>query len=378
MPRSLLEIQTTPPHVHPTLVTALEPILVVTMPGVAETFKTFIDEMTHGTDFKLFNLLQVENVNLTHKDLNTCIDEPENWWKIHLVSSDTLTSRAKPSSNGQLSYCSWSFGIFDESRWYKTKNSVGWQSAMNAKVWFKLQLTTTPGFHSQHDWCYQIMWLFAGASDDPENDTVMKKHGAEALYSTVKSLMHAIWTRNEEAQLNAAHRMIQIAKPCTIRRWSESKIADGKQHTRIPKGNAHLMNLEWTEDEQANLKTLVERYTSQGASGAWRVHRWRLACFSLVMGDPEDGNDNYANGTRNGDMISGWILWFSDCWERHFCKWLSRNLWSIMNLTRMTNEERRYFWNTTEMKMHSPAHLLHRSLCHFLLFLAKFVIWRGS
>jgi hypothetical protein len=102
VPRRLLEIQTTPPHGHPALESALEPILVVTMPGVAETFKKVIDKMTHGTEFKLVNLLHAENANLTNKDLNTSIDKPENRWNIHLVSYDTLTSRAKPSCNGQL------------------------------------------------------------------------------------------------------------------------------------------------------------------------------------------------------------------------------------------------------------------------------------
>ena len=34
----LMEIQSTPPHVHASLISALKPILVVTMPGVAETF----------------------------------------------------------------------------------------------------------------------------------------------------------------------------------------------------------------------------------------------------------------------------------------------------------------------------------------------------
>jgi len=120
VPRRLLEIQTTPPHGHPALVSALEQILVVTMPGVEETIKTVIDKMTNGTEFKLVNSLQAENANLTHEDLNTSIDEPENRQNIHLVSYDTLTSRAKPSSNGQLSYCAWSFGIFDESHRYKT------------------------------------------------------------------------------------------------------------------------------------------------------------------------------------------------------------------------------------------------------------------
>jgi len=212
VPHRLLEIQTTPPHRHPALVSALEPILVVTMPGVAETFKIVIKEMTHGTDFKLVNLLHTQNPNLTHNDLNTSIDEPENRWNIHLVSYDTLTSRAKPSCNGQLSYCAWSFGIVDESHQYKTKKSVGWQIAMNAKIGFKLRATATPGFHSLYDWCFQMMWLFSGAPEDPKDDTVMEKHGAEVLYSAVKSLMHAIRTDNEEAQQAAAHQMIQIAK----------------------------------------------------------------------------------------------------------------------------------------------------------------------
>jgi len=123
--RHLMEIQITPPHGHPALISAHKPILVVTMPRVAETFKTVIDEMTHGTDFKLVNFLHAKNVSLTYEDLNNSIDAPENRWNIHHVLYDTLTSRAKPSSNGQLSHCTWSFGIFDESHRCKTKNSVG-------------------------------------------------------------------------------------------------------------------------------------------------------------------------------------------------------------------------------------------------------------
>jgi len=55
VPHLLLEIQSTPRHRDPALIPALEPILVVTMPGDAETFKSVIDEMSHGTDFKLVN-----------------------------------------------------------------------------------------------------------------------------------------------------------------------------------------------------------------------------------------------------------------------------------------------------------------------------------
>jgi len=52
--------------------------------------------------------------------------------------------------------------------------------------------------------------------------------------------------------------MTQIAKPRTIWWWSESKFADGNPLVRIPKEKAHLIDPEWTEQEQAHLKPLVE------------------------------------------------------------------------------------------------------------------------
>jgi len=102
------------------------------------------------------------------------------------------------------------------------------------------------------------MWLISGAPEDPEDETVMEKHGADALYCAVKSFMHAMRTEDQDTQQDAAHRMIQIAKPWTIRRWPESKLAKGKHLVRIPKENAHLVDLEWTVEEEAKLKTLVE------------------------------------------------------------------------------------------------------------------------
>jgi len=314
MPRHLLEVQTSPPHGHPALISCHEPILVVTMPRVTETFKTVIDEMTHGTDFKLLNLLVAENANLTHHDLNTRIDKPENQSNIHPVSYDTLTSRLTPSINGRLSHCSWSFGIFDESHRYKTKNSVGWRIATNAQIGFKLQVAAMPGFHSLFDWCYQMMWLFSGAPDDPEDDAVMEKHSTNALYSAVNSLMHVIGTGDEDAEQDAAHRMIQIANPWTIGRWSESKVTNGKPLVRILNINAHLVNLEWTEDKWVKRKTFVARYISRGASGACRVHKWRLAWFSLGLRDTEDRNDvsgqwyeERALNTWVDSPIFGWL-----------------------------------------------------------------------
>jgi hypothetical protein len=121
------------------------------------------------------------------------------------------------------------------------------------------------------------MWLFADAHEETEEKTVTEKHGADALDSAVKSVMPAIRTEDQDAQQDAAHRMIHMGKPWTIRRWSESKFANGKPLVRILKENAHLADLEWTEDEQAKLHTCVEGYTSRGASRAWWLHISRLA-----------------------------------------------------------------------------------------------------
>jgi CRISPR/Cas system-associated endonuclease Cas1 len=71
------------------------------------------------------------------------------------------------------------------------------------------------------------MWLFSGASDDPETDAVMENQGAAALYSALNSLMHTIQTKNKDPQQDAVNQIIQSAKPSTIRRWSAGELANG-------------------------------------------------------------------------------------------------------------------------------------------------------
>jgi hypothetical protein len=43
------------------------------------------------------------------------------------------------------------------------------------------------------------MWLFSGAPEDPEDETVMEVHGADAQNSAVKSLMHTIRTEGQDS-----------------------------------------------------------------------------------------------------------------------------------------------------------------------------------
>ena len=59
---------------------------------------------------------------------------------------------------------------------------------------------------------------------------------------------------------------------------------------RLPKGNAHHVDPEWNEDEQAILKTPAARYTSPGASGAlWRTSRIRRSQTVASLGSYENG-----------------------------------------------------------------------------------------
>jgi hypothetical protein len=44
-----------------------------------------------------------------------------------------------------------------------------------------------------------------------------------------------------------------------ITRWSESTFVNGKPLVRILMHDAHLVDLEWTEDEQAKIMPVVER-----------------------------------------------------------------------------------------------------------------------
>jgi len=191
---------------------------------------------------------------------------------------------------------------------------VGWRIAMNARIEFKLQVTAMPGFHSVYNWCFQPMWLFSGVLKDPEDDTVMEMHCTEAQYSAVKCLMDAIRTGDNDAQQDAAHQMIHNSKPWLIRRWSELTLANGKAHDQIMKENVHHVDFEWTEEEQAKLKILVEKYTSQGGSGASRVHSWWLAYFSVVLEDTENWN------AISGQWYDEWPL---DTWvDSPIFRWL--------------------------------------------------------
>lgn len=200
------------------------------------------------------------------------------------------------------------FWYFDLSDWYKMKNCLGWRIAMNTRVQFKLQITASLGLHAHLDWCYQTVWLFAGAPEDLVDNMAMEKHSAKELNCVLTCLIHAIQTKHNEAQNNVAHWMIHIAKPWAIRRWSEFNLVNGILYVQIPQENQHLVDLEWTQNQQAELKTFPHWYTVQGSSECWRVLRWQLACSHYIWETPRIAMTCHDKGIMNCHLTVGWNL----------------------------------------------------------------------
>jgi len=93
LPHCLLEITPAPHQGDPTLTAALKPIVVVMMPGVAETLRTVINTMAYGIDFRVVNMLETENPIHCHQDRNSSIEQQEYRFNIQLVTHCTLLSR---------------------------------------------------------------------------------------------------------------------------------------------------------------------------------------------------------------------------------------------------------------------------------------------
>jgi len=109
---------------------------------------------------------------------------------------------------------------------------------------------------------------------------------------------------------------IQVPKLSTIHMWSKLKLANRIPLIRIPKEKAFLIKIQWTGNQQPELKTLVERFTLWRASVAGRIQTWQLACCSWVLGDTEDRNDS------SGQWYDSWPL---DTWEDCVILWWLRD-----------------------------------------------------
>ena len=267
------------------------PVLCMVLPSVCETFVAAMRTITHGTRFAIRDLSAEGGSELRHTHLNFSMNHLACMWNIHVITYNAITERSQrnPSSSPrQLTDCTWKWGIFDESHRYKTPKSIGWKVAMEAKIGFKVQVTTTPAYHSLRDWTNISRSLFDIPNEVEMPDSV-SYHGPIALAKAVANVQREVSKALPlDKQQAAAQAMIEVVRPWTIRRWTESKLESGAPLVAIPTEIIHQVTLEWTPEEQEHLAAVAKRLKEQALTDlcgwvVWRVHRWQLACFTFPL-----------------------------------------------------------------------------------------------
>jgi len=160
---------------------------------------------------------------LTHNDLNYSSDNLERGKAIHLISYSAY--RARYNHSERLQGYNWGVGIFDESHPAKSLVTQTFNSLKKIDVPCRIQLTGTPMHHTAGDWVVQTEWLFAQVTHQDELDS----HSPRPLDSTMAE------AKCENITLEEAYDQIKdIAWPWTIRRWGETKDANGELLIPIP------------------------------------------------------------------------------------------------------------------------------------------------
>ena len=177
--------------------------------------------ITAGTSFTIRDLSAEGDAEMSHTHLNISVKFPERTWDIHVITYNALMERGQRNHNGtprQLTSCTWSWGIFDESHRYKGPKSIGWKVVSKADIGFKVQVTATPAYHSLRDWAHLMRWLFAIPEVAEDLDAVAK-HGPAALEKSIVDIQRAV-SKDLPAheQQAAAQAMIDVVWPWTIRR----------------------------------------------------------------------------------------------------------------------------------------------------------------
>ena len=123
--------------------------------------------------------------------------------------------------------------------------------------------------HTVGDWVVQTEWLFAQVTDQDELDS----HGPHPLDSAIAE------AKRENLTLEEAYDQIKdIAWPWTIRRWGETKDANGEPLVRIPELVQHDVRLQYTNDEATAMDGWIEDTKGDKCNAIQTIlHAWRLS-----------------------------------------------------------------------------------------------------
>ena len=138
-------------------------------------------------------------------------------------------------------------------------------------------------------------------------------HGPIALAKAVANVQRTVSKALPSDKQQAAEQpMIEVVRPWTICRWTESRLASGIPLEAIPTEIIHQITLEWTPEEQEHLAAMVKSLKEQALTDirggvAWRVHRCQLACFSFSLeeeGD-RDGDSRWWEERNTANFVVG-------------------------------------------------------------------------
>ena len=244
------------------------PAVVMVPANLMGQWETAINGLSEGTPYALINLNA--NISLTSANLNYEPEFPERGHAIHLVSYPTYRTRYAKNLAG----CRWSIGLFDESHSVRSPGTLTYRTLVNADVRAKIQLTGTPMYNDVFSWVVQAEWLFAKIEHDERGE-----HGPEKLREVLAGV------KTGTIGMEEAYGLLRtIAHPWMIRRWAETKGANGEPLVALAKHVFHDVRLRYTKMEgdrlQGYIKELKEKKHGHVATV---IHEWRLACLSMDL-----------------------------------------------------------------------------------------------
>jgi len=271
------------------------PSVVMVPASLVRQWDTAIKALSEEAGATLTNLNLTVNRWLSSEILNYRPDLPERGRAIHLISYETY--RARCPKGGVLERCAWGIGIFDESHSVRSRKTQIYSALFHADVGGKFQLTGTPMYLDVNSWVVQAEWLFSRIKREARG-----RHGPERL----REILAAVKT-GEVAMNDAYQGLKTAAHPWMIRRWAETKGADGEPLVAKEHHAVEDVRLAYTEAELGQLNDYITKLKDRkNLNGhiSTVIHEWRLACLSMSL--PE----NDAFETDDG------ALQYRQSWDR--------------------------------------------------------------
>jgi len=138
--------------------------------------------------------------------------------------------------------------------------------------------------HTVGDWVVQTEWLFAQVTDQDELDS----HSLRPLDSAIAGAKRANIPWQEDYD-----QIKDIAWPWTIRRWGDTKDANGEPLVHIPKLVQHDVHLQYTDDEATAMDGWIEDTKGDKWNAIQTVlQEQRLACLTMALPDNDISSDD--------------------------------------------------------------------------------------